>query len=71
MAERRRRTPSSKRLRRSADEIARTPEYRALLAEISALIRAAKARGAVRPRVTMRDLRQGAKAQDREVENAE
>ncbi|MGA3068210.1 MAG: MbcA/ParS/Xre antitoxin family protein [Tepidisphaeraceae bacterium] len=49
-----------KRRRASADEISRTPEYQAFLAEIVKRIRTVKGRTAhhsVRPRVTMRELK--------------
>jgi len=57
MAERRPGKTRPKRSRPTGDEIARTPEYQALLADLSALIAAAKAGGVIRPRKTMRDLR--------------
>jgi len=54
-------TPKS--LEPSAEQITRTPEYEAMLANIVAMIRAAKERGPIRPRITLRELRKHAQGE--------
>ena len=61
MAERRPRKASPKRSRLSGDEIARTPEYKKLLADLVAIIKLAKGQGAIFTRVAKRNPRKPAK----------
>ncbi len=56
MPERRDGKASSKRPKPSTEQIVRTPDYEAMLADIVAMIRAARKRGPIRPRITLRSL---------------
>ena len=56
--------------RKSADEIAQTSEYQAMLKDIVALIEAAKKQGAFGPRMTKRNRRKNTKTKGKGKEGS-